>query len=508
MEAMERWLSSQQGDLSAPGLHLLEAALASWRYCPAGVLPEGLREDLQQALGEEEVQAAVSNLLACHILEEVPGQESSGLRLREEARTTVSAYLRRTREKVLWRTAQGMVTGETYLFQLVQYLQQLEPSCTVATGQDGELFLTVEGERYQIWRTLSPFWLPLAVKEEDGDRILVFGPFAAQDWGRLYPYYDWEAFRDTIALYDPWRQEKMSLCRGRVPVYIDWFHRDQYQGRFSIPVKFCDVLHQLVLMRYNDERDRGGNATINAIRKKKGKEVQAMTNELLLVGTLVAYFGFMLLAYKLFGRAGLYGFTIFATVVGNIEVLLLVNAFGMDQTLGNVIFATTYSAAKILSEMEGEKGPDYAKKATWLSVGTTGVFMLITQTWAWYAPADGGLLQQVFSNSPRIMLSSLVVYAICMLVQIAAYKFIWTLQKHRESGQWVRAGVSTLFTQLVNTILFTLFAFLGVYEFSVMVDIMLASYIIFIVTSFWDTLVQIVAKKTCKKSNILFKEID
>ena len=74
MEAMERWLSSQQGDLSAPGLHLLEAALASWRYCPAGVLPEGLREDLQQALGEEEVQAAVSNLLACHILEEVPGQ--------------------------------------------------------------------------------------------------------------------------------------------------------------------------------------------------------------------------------------------------------------------------------------------------------------------------------------------------------------------------------------------------------------------------------------------------
>lgn len=41
-----------------------------------------------------------------------------------------------------------------------------------------------------------------------------------------------------------------------------------------------------------------------------------------------------------------------------------------------------------------------------------------------------------------------------------------------------------------------------------MVDIMLASYIIFIVTSFWDTLVQIVAKKTCKKSNILFKEID
>ena len=49
---------------------------------------------------------------------------------------------------------------------------------------------------------------------------------------------------------------------------------------------------------------------------------------------------------------------------------------------------------------------------------------------------------------------------------------------------------------------------LVVYEFNVMLDIMLASYIIFIVTSLWDTVIQIVAKKTCQKSNILFKEVD
>lgn len=49
---------------------------------------------------------------------------------------------------------------------------------------------------------------------------------------------------------------------------------------------------------------------------------------------------------------------------------------------------------------------------------------------------------------------------------------------------------------------------LGVYEFNIMLDIMLASYIIFIVTSLWDTVIQIVAKKTCQKSNILFKEVD
>lgn len=232
-----------------------------------------------------------------------------------------------------------------------------------------------------------------------------------------------------------------------------------------------------------------------------------MRNEILLIASLFVYFAFMVLAYKLFGRAGLYGFVIFATVVGNIEVLLLINAFGMDQTLGNIIFATTYSATKIFSEMEGEKGIDYAKKATWLSVGTTGVFMLITQSWAWYVPADSNLLQVVFSNSPRIMLSSLVVYAICMLVQIGSYKFVWKLQKNREGGQWVRALTSTLFTQIVNTVIFTLAAFTGVYSFGVMINIMIASYAIFIVTSVFDMGVQVFTKRTCKNNNILFKEI-
>lgn len=41
----------------------------------------------------------------------------------------------------------------------------------------------------------------------------------------------------------------------------------------------------------------------------------------------------------------------------------------------------------------------------------------------------------------------------------------------------------------------------------VLIDIMIASYAIFIVTSLWDMVVQIIVKRTCKKSNILFKAI-
>lgn len=237
-----------------------------------------------------------------------------------------------------------------------------------------------------------------------------------------------------------------------------------------------------------------------------------MTNELLLIATLIGYFGLEVLWYKLFGRVGLYAFTIFATITANIEVLLLINAFGLDQTLGNVLFATTFSCTKIISEMEGEKGKLYAKKAAAMSIATTGLFMILTKTWVFYIPASGNIVSEhmriVFANSPRIMLSSLVVLGICQLVQIGTYALVWKIQKHKEGGLWLRGGITTLFTQIVNVVLFTFFAFWGIYEMGILLDIIIASYAIYIVTSFWDTGVLYIAKNTCKNRNILFKGSD
>ena len=69
-----------------------------------------------------------------------------------------------------------------------------------------------------------------------------------------------------------------------------------------------------------------------------------MRNELLLLASLVLAYGGALIWLRLFGKSGLYGWTILATIAANIEVTLLVNAFGMEQTLGNVLFASTFLA--------------------------------------------------------------------------------------------------------------------------------------------------------------------
>ena len=93
-----------------------------------------------------------------------------------------------------------------------------------------------------------------------------------------------------------------------------------------------------------------------------------MTNELLLIGSVILIFSMALLSYRFFGKAGLYCLSAVATILANIEVLLLIRAFGMEQTLGNVLFAVTFLITDILSECEGKKA---ANKAVWIGMASS-----------------------------------------------------------------------------------------------------------------------------------------
>ena len=78
-----------------------------------------------------------------------------------------------------------------------------------------------------------------------------------------------------------------------------------------------------------------------------------MTNELILICSVVFIYGSAITGYALFGKTGLYCISVIASILANIEVTILINAFGMEQTLGNILFAVTFLITDILSECEG-----------------------------------------------------------------------------------------------------------------------------------------------------------
>lgn len=215
-------------------------------------------------------------------------------------------------------------------------------------------------------------------------------------------------------------------------------------------------------------------------------------NELLLIGSVVLIFGTVILAYKLFGKAGLFCVSAIATVLANIEVIILVKAFGMEQTLGNVLFASTFLITDILSECEGRKE---ANKAVTMSIFVSVFFLLLSQSWLLYVPSAGDTMmpsiKAVFSNTPRMILASLVVYVVSQFFDVWLYHKWWAFTEKRFGDKrkflWLRNNGSTLVSQIINALLFTLFAFWGTYDLKTIGSIFISSYVIYVVTSLLDT---------------------
>lgn len=225
-----------------------------------------------------------------------------------------------------------------------------------------------------------------------------------------------------------------------------------------------------------------------------------MTNEFLLLGSLVFIFSMALFSYGFFGKTGLYCLSAAATILANIEVLILINAFGMEQTLGNVLFAVTFLITDILSECEGKKA---ANKAVWMGMFTSVFFLLLSQSWLLYIPNENDWampsIRAVFSGTPRMLLASFLVYAVSQMFDVWLYHKWWELTEKKTGDRrrflWLRNNGSTLISQIINTLLFTLLAFWGTYDTATLASIFLSSYVIYIFTSLLDTPAVYLARK-------------
>lgn len=215
-------------------------------------------------------------------------------------------------------------------------------------------------------------------------------------------------------------------------------------------------------------------------------------NEIVIFLSVFAFFGGLLAFFRLFGKSGLFAWTVLCTIAANIEVLILVHAYGMDTTLGNVIFASSFLATDIASEIYGKR---VANRCVMLGIAANITFIAISQSWFLYVPAEAdtmaGPIRAVFSNTPRVMLSSLAAYAVCELYDVWAYHALWRLTERRCGNSraflWVRNNGSTLVSQLINVISFNLLAFAGVFPAQTIIEILVFGYAIFIVTSILDT---------------------
>jgi queuosine precursor transporter len=211
-----------------------------------------------------------------------------------------------------------------------------------------------------------------------------------------------------------------------------------------------------------------------------------MTNELLWIATLIISFLMVILAYKLFGKTGLYVWTAIAVILANIQVMKTVQIFGFVTALGNVIYSSLFLITDILTENHSKKD---AQKAVWIGFFVLIATTILMQITIQFIPDKSDFLSQhlsaIFSFLPRIAFASLTAYIISQTHDV--WFFAKLKEKHKKKHLWLRNNLSTMTSQLIDNTVFTLIAFVGVFSWDIIGQIFITSIILKYIISTCDT---------------------
>lgn len=215
-----------------------------------------------------------------------------------------------------------------------------------------------------------------------------------------------------------------------------------------------------------------------------------MRNEFLWFLMMSINFLCILFAYKKFGRLGLYIWVPISTILANIQVVMLVRLFGMEATLGNILYAGGFLVTDILSENYGKEAAKTAVKIGFFSLlATTCIMQVAIHFQALDIPegiANFESVKTIFSLLPRLAFASLSAYLISQFHDVWLYHYIKSKFQDKKYI-WLRNNGSTLISQILDNLVFVLIAFYGVFPKEVLWQIFLSTYIIKAIVAFCDT---------------------
>jgi uncharacterized integral membrane protein (TIGR00697 family) len=228
-----------------------------------------------------------------------------------------------------------------------------------------------------------------------------------------------------------------------------------------------------------------------------------MPNELLWFLFLIVDFSMALIAIYFFGRKALFVIIAVDIVVCNIQVLKTIEIFGMVATLGNILYGSIFLATDLLGEAFGKKE---AQRGVWLGFFAL-LFMTISMQFALlFKPDQSDFIHQslknIFGLVPRVAFASLIAYLTSQFHDVWAFHF-WR-DKTRGKHLWLRNNASTWISQAIDSVVFVLIAFYGVFETTILISILLTTYFIKVIVAFMDTPVIYLGRWVLNKHNETF----
>lgn len=223
-----------------------------------------------------------------------------------------------------------------------------------------------------------------------------------------------------------------------------------------------------------------------------------MINEILWILTLMLSFLLIIFCYKYFGKSGLFLWVVVATIVSNIQTVKVVELFGIETSLGTILYGSTFLATDILNYKYGVKESRKTIIYGFLAMIILTLFMAICLI---YTPSANDFAQEslttIFSINIRITIASLLGFGVSQFID----SWLFDKLQKKYNKIWLSNNFSTMFCQVIDTIIFCLITYYGTMDFSIILEIMISMYILKFVIALFDTPFMYLAMKIKKVKN-------
>lgn len=204
--------------------------------------------------------------------------------------------------------------------------------------------------------------------------------------------------------------------------------------------------------------------------------------DLLWVTTVLLDLAITVLMYRIFGRQGLLACIVLAILLSNLQGPKLTTILGFQTSLGVIFYSGIFFATDLLSEKYGRM---QANRAVIIGFAVSVIAVLMLSIGLEFQPttdpetaAMSNDIQNSFATilnfTPRFVFGSLLAYLISQTFDVWFFHFI----KKRTHGRhlWLRNNLSTMSSQIIDTLIYSLVVWWGVVELSTAIQLGIVKY--------------------------------
>lgn len=222
-------------------------------------------------------------------------------------------------------------------------------------------------------------------------------------------------------------------------------------------------------------------------------EFFAAQQEILWLVVVLTDLTITILLYRFFGKQGLYAAVVLDIMLCNVVGPKITRIFGIDTSMGAIIYAGIYFATDLLGERYGRRE---ANRAVVLGFAVMVVITVMGGVSLLFAPTPDPVKasfanrmheahQYIFGFAPRLALGSLIAYIVSQTHDVWAYHAI--MKRTGRKHLWLRNNGSTIVSQAIDTFLYSAIVWWGIFDLWTAVKLGLGKYFFKVIIALLDT---------------------